>query len=453
MKISPKTTKIAVCGLGYVGFPVALLFAKAGFQVTGVDINEEKIRKINRGGSPIEGKEPGLKELIGQVKKTNRFSATTDPEAYQDADVIIVAVETPVEDDTHAPAYRAMKAALKDIVHNLKKDVLIIIESTVAPGTMEKVVLPILEEESGLEIGKDIFLANCPERLMPGHLIENITNYNRVIGASDSAKGRSSSGRQKTGEMVKSLYKYIVKGRLDITSWITAEIVKAGENAYRDVQIAFANEMALLCEAMGANVWEVRSLINECKRRGETRFEALRQMHLPGAGVGGHCIPKDSWLLVYGAKGLIDPKIVPLARKINNFMPRHMADLLKSAFEETGKDIDKSEIAILGYAYAGNSDDSRNTPTEDLLKKLTDSGAKIVIQDPFIKKYKISLDKALKGAQAIVLMTAHDQYKKLSYNKLKRLMKSKPIIIDGRNCFDKDLAIKSGFIYKGVGNI
>jgi len=453
MKISPKTTKIAICGLGYVGFPVALLLARAGFQVVGVDVNEDKIKKINRGGNPIEGKEPGLKELIGQVsaqgrsasggKKTGRFRATTEPTFYQAADIIIVAVETPVEEETHEPAYRALKAALRDIGRNLKKDALIIIESTIAPGTMSDIIGPILEQESGLRIGNDFLLANCPERLMPGHLIENITNYNRAIGAQD----------QKTGDLAKSLYKYIVKGKLETTDWVTAEVVKAGENAYRDVQIAFANEMALLSEAVGANVWEVRYLINECRRRGETRFDALRQMHLPGAGVGGHCLPKDSWLLVYGAKESIEPKLIPLARRINNFMPRHMIELLKESLRQIEKPIAGSKIAVLGYAYAGNSDDSRNTPTEELLKILKNSEARIFVHDPYIKEYKISLDKTLKGAQALVLMADHDQYKNLNYNKLKRLMKSHPIIIDGRNCFDKVKAQKAGFIYKGVGNI
>lgn len=449
MKITPRKTKIAICGLGYVGFPVALLLAKAGFQVIGVDINEERVAKINRGGNPIEGKEPGLKELIAQVKKTGRFQATTEVKAYQDVDVILVAVETPVEEETHEPAYRALKAALRDIGRNLKKDVLIIIESTIAPGTMAKVIQPILEEESGLEMGKDFLLANCPERLMPGHLLENIINYNRVIGASN----------KETADLAKTLYKHIVKGKLETTDWVTAEVVKAGENAYRDVQIAFANEMALLSEAVGANVWEVRFLINECKRRGETRFEALRQMHFPGAGVGGHCLPKDSWLLVYGAKNLIEPKLIPLARRINNFMPRHVFDLLKQALKDSNKQITNSKIAILGYAYAGNSDDTRNTPTEELIKLLKNSGASFTIHDPYIKEYKISLERALRGAQALVLMTNHDQYRQMSYNnaggllKLKRLMKSKPIIIDGRNVFSKNQAQKAGFIYKGVGNI
>jgi len=443
MQIKKNKTKIAVCGLGYVGYPVALLFAKAGFEVVGVDLNEEKVKKINRGINPIQGKEPGLNELTKEVYKKDNFRATTDQAIYKDADVIIVAVETPVEDETHEPAYIALKSALKAIGRNLKKDSLIIIESTIAPGTMDNIVKPILEGESGLNVNRDFLLANCPERLMPGHLLENIVNYNRVLG-----------GSPKITALARELYKHIIKGKIDETDWITAEVVKAGENAYRDVQIAFANEMALLCEAMGANVWKVRELINECKKVKDTRSEALRQMHLPGAGVGGHCIPKDPWLLIYGAKDLIDPKIIPLARQINNFMPRHMMDLLKEALKEAGKDINSVKIAVLGYAYAGNSDDCRNTPTDTLLKLLGQTEAKVIVQDPFVKDYKLPLDQVLKGAQAIILMTDHDQYKKISLSKLKKLMKvTKPIIVDGRNCFNKEEAQKTGFIYKGVGNI
>ena len=447
MQIKKNKTKIAICGLGYVGYPVAMLFAKAGFNVIGVDLNVERVQKINRGISPIQGKEPGLNELSREIKKKGNFFATTDQAIYKDADVIIVAVETPVEEETHEPAYIALKSALKAIGRNLKKDSLVIVESTIAPGTMDNIVKPILEGESGLNVNRDFLLANCPERLMPGHLLENIINYNRVVGGMN----------KEATKVVKSLYKHIILGKIDETDCITAEVVKAGENAYRDVQIAFANEMALLCEAMGANVWKVRELINECKKIKETRPEALRQMHLPGAGVGGHCIPKDSWLLVYGAKGLIDPKIIPLARRINNFMPHHMFDLLKEALKEAGKDINSVKIAVLGYAYAGNSDDTRNTPAEPFIKMLVHAGSKVIVHDPYVKLYMISYDKALKNADALVVITDHDQYhanRKLTYNKLKRLMKSKkPIIIDGRNCFVKDEAKKAGFIYKGVGNV
>ncbi|KKQ17249.1 MAG: UDP-glucose/GDP-mannose dehydrogenase [Berkelbacteria bacterium GW2011_GWA1_36_9] len=442
MKISKDTT-IAVCGLGYVGLPVALLFAKAGFRVFGVNRGQEKVDKINLGKNTIEGKEPGLKELVKAVHLQGNFEATTDSKVYHQADIILVAVETPVEDITHEPAYVALKSALKDIGQNMKRGTLVIIESTIAPGTMEKVVKPILEQESGLVVNKGFFLANCPERLMPGYLLSNIQNYNRVLGGMN----------KKATEIAKKLYKNIISGEIEETDCITAEIVKSGENTYRDVQIAFANEMALLCEAMGANVWEVRRLINNCKKIGETRPEALRQMHSPGAGVGGHCIPKDSWLLIYGAKDLLEPKLIPLSRHINDFMPRHTFHLLKNAFHETGKNLEKAKIAVLGFAYAGNSDDTRNTPTEPLLKLLEATGAEIVVHDPFVKEYKNPLEEALKGAQALVLMADHDQYKKIDIKKIKKLMKSKPIIIDGRNVFDKAKAQKLGFIYKGIGNI
>ena len=443
MEITKNKTTIAICGLGYVGLPVALLFAKAGFKVFGVDRSEEKIQKINQGKNTIEGKEPGLKELMRAVHKQGNFQATTDPEVYGKADVVIIAVETPVEDETHEPAYVAMRGALSDIGKNLKKGAMVIVESTIAPGTMEKVVKPILEQESGLMLNKGFLLANCPERLMPGYLLENIQNYNRVLG------GMS----KKTTEIAKKLYKHIVKGDIEETTCITAEIVKSGENTYRDVQIAFANEMALLCEAMGANIWEVRKLINDCRKKGETRPEALRQMHFPGAGVGGHCIPKDSWLLIYGAKDSIEPKLIPLARHINDFMPRHTFHLLKDAFSEAGKTLEKSKVVVLGYAYAGNSDDARNTPTEPLLKSLRRAGAEIVVQDPFIEDYKTPIESALKGAQALVLMADHDQYKKLNLKNVKKLMRAKPIIVDGRNVFDKEKTQKLGFIYKGIGNI
>lgn len=442
-RISPSKTTIAVCGLGYVGLPVAFLLAKAGFKVVGIDKNEEKIAKLNKGKVTIEGREPGLKELAKEVFTKGNFSSTTDPANYQKAQVILVAVETPVEDGTHEPAYVALKSALKDIGKNIKKGTLVVIESTIAPGTMAKVVQPILEQESGLAAGKGFLLANCPERLMPGHLLENIQNYNRVLGGINF----------KTTALAKKLYKYIVKGDIEETDSLTAEIVKSGENTYRDVQIAFANEMALLCEAMGANVWEVRRLINNCRKKGETRPEALRQMHLPGAGVGGHCIPKDSWLLVYGARDLINPQIIPLARKINNFMPKHMFDLLSCAIKETGKDFENVKIAVLGFAYAGNSDDARNTPTEPLLRLIKKTGAEAVVQDPFVEEYKTDLEEVLKNAQAIILMADHDQYKKLNLKDLKKLMRSKPIIIDGRNVFSKEKVQKAGFIYKGVGNI
>jgi UDP-N-acetyl-D-mannosaminuronic acid dehydrogenase len=211
--------------------------------------------------------------------------------------------------------------------------------------------------------------------------------------------------------------------------------------------------MALLCEAYKANVWEVRKLINNCKKVTETRPEALRQMHFPGAGVGGHCIPKDSWLLIHEVRDIVNPKLIPTARHINDFMPIHMFELLESAVKEAGKKLNKLNVLVLGWAYDANSDDDRNTPTRPLIQKLEEAKVKYGIHDSFIKDYKGNIKEMLKDKDAIVLMTGHDEYKDLKLKELFKLMNEKPIIIDGRNIFNKEQARKTGFIYKGVGNI
>lgn len=441
--MSDKNKTVAICGLGYVGYPVAMLFADAGFNVIGVDILEERVKRLNEGENPIKGQEPGLDELVEKVIKKGNFRATSDVREYSKADYIIVAVQTPVAEENKKPTYENLKGALRDIGKNMSKDVTVVIESTIAPKTMEHIVKPILEEESGMKVGKDFYLANCPERLMPGHLLENIRYYNRVVGGWNSESAKK----------VIDLYKHVVQGELEETDCITAEIVKAGENTYRDVQIAFANEMALLCEAYGANAWRVRELINNCKKVTDTRPEALRQMHYPGAGVGGHCIPKDSWLLIHEVRDIVNPKLIPTARYINDFMPTHMFELLESAVKEVGKNLKNLEILVLGYAYDANSDDDRNTPTLPFLEELKKKGVKYEVHDTFLKDYQGELKSMLKKKDGIVLMTGHDEYKGLNLEEAIKVMQENPFIIDGRNIFNKEEARKEGFVYKGVGNI
>jgi UDP-N-acetyl-D-mannosaminuronic acid dehydrogenase len=441
--MASKKTTVGVCGLGYVGYPVAMLFADAGFPVIGFDILADRVKRLNNEENPIKGQEPGLDKLVENVFKKGNFRATSDFSEYRECDYIIVAVQTPVAEENKRPTYENLKAALKSVGKNMKKGVTVIIESTIAPGTMEHVVKPILEKESGMTAGKGFYLANCPERLMPGHLLENIRYYNRVVGG----------WNLKSAKNVQDLYKHVVKGELEATDCITAEIVKSGENTYRDVQIAFANEMALLCEAYGSNVWRVRELINNCRKVTDTRPEAMRQMHYPGAGVGGHCIPKDSWLLIHEVRNEVKPQLIPTARYINDAMPNHMYELFKQAVKETGKKLKNTKVVVLGYAYDGNSDDDRNTPTEPLMKKLKGARVNFEIHDSYIAKYQKDIKKVLKGKDSIILMTAHDEYKKLKYPMLKNLMKKDPIIVDGRNVFSKDKARKSGFVYKGVGNV
>lgn len=250
--IEHQTANLVVLGLGYVGLPVACMFAKAGFSVLGLERRQDKVDKINRGECPIDGKEPGLAELMAQVVGEGKFTATSDYQVCQSAQIVLLAVETPIDPSTKKPDYQALTAALTDLGPHLARGTMVIIESTIAPGTMAMLVQPLLEKQSGLRVNEDFYLVHCPERVMPGKLLANIHNCHRVVGGMSP----------EAAEIASHFYRHIVEANLDPVDCLTAELVKTMENAYRDVQIAFANEMALLCEDMGADVWQIRELVN-----------------------------------------------------------------------------------------------------------------------------------------------------------------------------------------------
>ena len=426
--IDDHSANLAVIGLGYVGLPVAALFAQRGFSVTGVDVKAERVERINQGISPIEGDEPGLAELIAEVVKSGKLRATTDYNELKDVDVVLVDVETPVN-HAHIPEYEALRAALKSLSAVLKEGALVVIESTIMPGTMQNVVLPILEENTGRKVGQGFYLGNCPERVMPGKLLKNLNSMSRVVGG-DSPE---------TAAAMRALYGNIVASDLDTADWITAELVKTVENTYRDVQIAFANETAMICEALGADVWRVRELV---------RKSPGREMLLPGAGVGGHCIPKDPWLLASSVKGLdVRVRLIPAARDINSFMPGHMLDLLKGRV----KDLDGKRVLVLGYAYLEDSDDTRDAPSQYFIKALEAEGGQAVVHDPYVAEFNGDLYEKARDCDAAVLITAHSQYKDLDFARLKAVLKT-PILVDGRNLWDKMKVSKSGLDLVRLGD-
>ena len=432
-QIEERTANVAVVGLGYVGTPVAALWAEAGFQVAGYDIQQKKVDLINKGISPIEGKEPGLTELVADVVSRGKLRVFSTFESIKSADVILVMVETPVDDQTKLPRYKAMRAALKSIGERLKPGTLVIIESTIAPKTMETDVQRILEKTSDLKLNQEFFLAHCPERLMPGRLIEIIRNYSRVIGASSP----------EVGQVVKALYSHVVKADLDITDLLTAEIVKTTENTERFVEIAFANEVALLCEDLGADVWKVRDLINKREDR---------NMLKPGAGVGGHCLPKDFSLLTAHIRDTSPTKVIAAAQEVNDRMPIHMAQLLLDGLRAAGiGDLNGYKIAVLGYSYLENSDDTRNSPTAVLVNVLESFGFDVEIHDPWVEefKHKSVYDVAM-NADAVVLMVAHDQYFELGWRSIIMALRHK-VVVDGRNVLGKDKAKELGVIYRDIG--
>lgn len=427
-KVVDRSARIGVIGLGYVGLPVAALFARKGFNVIGIDIKAERVDKINQGISPIEGKEPGLIELIAEVSASSRLKAGTDYGLLKDRDVVLIDVETPVN-DAHVPEYFALKEALKSLGGVMKPGVLVIIESTIMPGTMQKIVLPLLEEFSRRKCGDGFYLGNCPERVMPGKLISNLRKMSRVVGGDTPA----------TAGLMKELYMRVVEADIDEADWITAELVKTVENTYRDVQIAFANEVALICEALGADVWRVRDLV---------RKSPGREMLLPGVGVGGHCIPKDPWLLASAVRGLgVDVRLIPAARAVNSEMPHHILQLLK---EKLG-DLKGKKILILGYAYLEDSDDTRDSPSDYLMRFLEAEGAEAAVHDPFVAHFSGDIYALAKDSHAAVLMTAHSEYKNLDFKGLKSQM-ARPLLIDGRNLWNKNAPKAAGFELVRLGD-
>ena len=430
--IQGKTATVAVIGLGYVGLPVACTLAQTGFKVLGIERDQAKAARISKGASPISDQEPGLVELLTAALSSSRLQVGTDHELCGQADVILIAVETPVDADSRAPSYEALRGALTSLAPHLKPGALVIVESTIAPGTMQDVVRPLLEESSALKASEDFHLAFCPERVMPGKLLANLRECNRVIGGATP----------EAAELARQLYRHFVRADLDITDTLTAELVKATENTYRDVQIAFANEIALLCENVGADVHQVRELVNK---------SPLRAMHVPGAGVGGHCIPKDPWLLLHGTQGKLQARLIPTARSINDGMPLHVAQLAEESLATAGVAVEGAKVAVLGYAYLENTSDTRNSPTIPLVERLRSMGATVTIHDPHVQEYDLGLKEAVSGSDCVILMVAHDEYRDLDLADL-RAWVSTPVLIDGRNLWQKTRAEDLGFIYAGVGN-
>jgi len=308
---------------------------------------------------------------------------------------------------------------------------LVIVESTIAPGTIDRLVKPLLKETSGKLSGQGFYLGACPERVMPGKLLSNLRNLSRVCGGSTPA----------VAEVMVALYRHIVDADLDVSDPVTAELTKTAENAYRDVNIAFANELALICEAAGGDFMRVRELVNKSPGR---------NVLLAGAGVGGHCIPKDPWLLAYGAQGKAAIRLIPAARAVNDAMPLHVAGLLEEALIEAGKSLSGARVAVLGHAYMEDSDDTRNSPSDTLIEYLKSEGAQVVIHDPYVPEYQGDVLVCLQDCDAVALMVAHQEYKSLDLEDMKQALRT-PILVDGRWVFDAHAAREAGFIFRGIG--
>lgn len=425
--------KCAVVGLGYVGIPLSALLASKGFDVVGIDVVRTRVDDINAGRLPLKGDEPGLADMLARAVHKGKLRATTSYESCRDRTAVFVCVDTPLDCDKQ-PDNAKLEAAASGIGKNLHKGAMVVVESTVAPGTMHSVVAPILERESGMKLGRDFKLAHCPERVMPGRLLYNITHYDRVVGAID----------RQTAARASAIYSLLTKGALHPTDLATAEIVKTAENAYRDVQIAFANEVALICEKLAADAFEVRRLVNTCP---------FRDMHVPGAGVGGHCLPKDPWLLATSGNAA-NPKLIPTARAVNDSMPFHVLDLAATALDQAKRTIEDSVVAVMGASFLQESGDPRNSPSIPVIESLKNA-KELRVHDPFLDEIagvRTLRDwrKALEGADLAIFMVAHKAYAGISPKLIAKLMRT-PVVVDGRNIFHTHKMNMAGIIYRAVG--
>lgn len=437
-KITEKKAKICIVGLGYVGLPTAIFFAENDFNVIGVGIDEKKLEMINQGISPLG--ELGLDERLREVVKKGKLTATLDlPGATRQSDIILLIVPTPVTKSKDPDLSHVIDAG-KKVSEGLGKGKLVVLESTVYPGVTEEVLQPILEE-SGLKAGENFGLAYCPERYNPGDDAHSIEKVARVVGGITP----------EWAEITRELYQFIIKEDIKVLRNIkTSEAAKVIENTQRDLNIALVNELAMIFEKIGIDVMEVIE-------GASTKWNF--NVYHPGGGVGGHCLPVDPYYLVKKAKELgYHSKVIAAGRTINDHMPQHVFGLLSDALNDNEKSVKNSKIVVLGLSYKENVGDDRESPSEELINELEHYQAQVTIVDPYIEKTQVygtlesDLYQALEDADAMVLMTAHQEFRDLDFEKAKKLMKI-PIIVDARRIYDPENLKRMGFFYSGVGAV
>lgn len=378
--------KLTTIGLGYIGLPTSIMFAKHGVDVVGVDIKQEAVDKLNNGQIHIE--EPGLQEALEEVLASGKFKASTTPEQ---ADAYIIAVPTPNNSDEHKSCdISIVMSGVESIVPLLKKGDIVIVESTIAPRTMDDHVKSYLESE-GFIIGEDIYLVHCPERVLPGKIMHELVYNNRIIGGITPA----------CVEAGKRVYGTFVKGEMIETQAKTAEMSKLMENTYRDVNIALANELAKICNDLEINVNDVIEMANKHPRV---------NLHKPGPGVGGHCLAVDPYFII--AEAPEQALLIKLARDINVSMPEYVVRRTKDILSRLGG----NKVTVFGLTYKGDVDDIRESPAFDIYEMLTASQYEVVAYDPHVKQEFVEKDMgtAVKDSDLVLILSDHSEFKQLT---------------------------------------
>ena len=390
--------KVCIIGQGYIGLPTAALFARNRCEVIGVDVSKDMINNLNKGIVHIE--EPGISDIIKRAVNEKEYTASLTPEK---ADAFIITVPTPYIEENYKCDLSYVITACESVIPYLEKGNTVIIESTIAPMSTDEVIKPIFEN-AGFTIGEDLYLAHCPERVLPGRIIDELIHNDRIIG------GVTPKCAVKAGEV----YGQFVEGELILTEAKTAELSKCMENTYRDVNIALANELTKICAEIGVNALDVIRMANKHPRV---------NLHSPGPGVGGHCLAIDPYFIY--AKSPDKAKIIKLARDTNNSMPDFVVENVK-------KIIGEGKIAVLGVSYKGNTGDDRESPAYEIISKLS-RDYKVDVHDPHVENPNfLSFTEAVKDSDLILILCDHNEFKDLDYDFISENM-TEPVIFDTKN--------------------
>lgn len=408
--------RICILGLGYIGLPTAGMFAVNGVPVLGVDTKKEIVDEISRGGVHIM--EPGLRTIVSAAVSSGNLNVSTE---VAPADVFVIAVPTPLTEKKRADLSYLFDAASMVMPH-LKKGDMVIVESTIPPGTIQERLIPLLEQ-GGLKVNADFDIVHCPERVIPGKILFELVENDRIIGGSS----------QEAAARAEKLYRTFVRGSIFLTDLVTAEMVKLIENSYRDVNIAFANELSLTCRHLGVDPWEAIRLANR-----HPRVKILE----PGPGVGGHCIAVDPWFIV--EKAPEQSKLIQAARAINDSMPGVIVERI-SASVPAG-----AVVTLLGLTYKADVDDIRESPSLVIASLLKDLGFLVKAVDPYVTEYEglsaVTLEEGLKESALMVALVSHSRFRSLKPQHVKALMADRRIM-DIKRIFDRALWEAEGFSF------
>jgi len=436
--LNSKSLKVCVIGIGRIGLPTALSFAKSGLQTIGVDINQELIKKINSGVFPLTD-EPGYEDIFKQVLNKKIFTVTSKIEdVVPNCDLILLSLPTPM-DEKNIPDYSALISVAKNLSNILSPNSLVIVESTIEPGFIENEMISIISSSNRLKIEDTFQIGVCPENANPGEILHDFTNLPRLVGGTNG----------NITQIIKLIYNFVFKVDLiEMPNCKTANAVKLTTNVFRDINIAFVSELSLMFEKLGIDTLKVLEA---------AKMKYNFQIHYPGAGVGGPCLPINSYQLLNTAQRTgVKLNMIESGRRINEKMPEHVVELISDAFNESDQKLENSKILILGISYKANVKDVQLSPAKIIVEKLQKLGVNVYLYDPFFTSTVIfgletqnNLETILPEMDGAIIVTDHDDFKNIkisSFTKMKN-----PILVDTRGIIDPVIAKKEKIIFRGLG--